>query len=304
MSHWLLALAGASAVASTGCSERPAPKSDRAVAFHGRIDGDLDLSGGAVVGEFLVIASNETHALQVLKRTGDGDYTVIGDVPLAPKGTDLDIEAVAAEGNTVYATGSHGRLRKTGAVIALPTRDRVYRFPLDAEGKAGKIDTASLRKALDSDAVLKAFVPMASKENGIDIEGLAAKDGKLYFGFRGPVLREDRCPILIGEFDKLETETEVRHVRLGGRGIRDLAAIRTGFLILAGPVGGVGLDFRLYHWDGASDAVELRTVPSGPKRRPEGLIVTKDNDGATELLLLHDGVAGGDPTRSVVEWKK
>jgi len=58
-------------------------------------------------------------------------------------------------------------------VHLIPTGGRVFRFPLRPDGTAGKIETVGLRKVLDADPVLKAFGPMASKENGIDIEGPA-----------------------------------------------------------------------------------------------------------------------------------
>ena len=48
----------------------------------------------------------------------------------------------------------------------------------------------------------------------------------------------------------------------------------------------------------------IDALPAGPKHRPEGLVVTKETDKTTELLLLHDGAAGGDPTKIVLEWKK
>lgn len=161
--------------------------------------------------------------------------------------------------------------------------------------------------------MLKAFVPIASKENGIDIEGLAAKDGKLYFGFRGPVLRDNWCPVLVAEFDKLQETAELRYVQLGGRGIRDIAPVRGGFLILAGPAGSAELAFQIYHWDGRSGlaakegvgkAALIDSVHAGAKHKPEGLAVLKETGQATELLILHDGVAGGDPTEYAIEWKK
>src|SRR6266508_350209 len=76
---------------------------------------------------------------------------------------------------------------------------------------------------------------VASKENRVDIEGLAVKDGRLYFGFRGPVLRDGWVPILVTAWDDVDA-AEVRYVQLDGRGIRDIAVVDDGFLILAGPV--------------------------------------------------------------------
>ncbi len=304
-------------------AEAPAKlKVGKPVVCRGELASELDISGGVVVGDFLLVISNEAHGVQVLKDSGEREYKVVGFIALAPKGTDLDIEALTADGTTIYATGSHSKLRKIGRkdgpdggigpVVAIPTRDQVFRFPLRPDGTAGKIESVGLRKILDADPVLKAFGSMASKENGVDIEGVAFKDGKLHFGFRGPVLRDNWCPVLVGEFDSLK-KAELRYVQLGGRGIRDIAAIRDGFLILAGPMGDAELSFQIYHWDGTSGlphreanthARLIDVLPSGPKHRPEGLVVTKETDKTTELIVLHDGVAGGDPTKCVLEWKK
>ena len=68
------------------------------------------------------------------------------------------------------------------------------------------------------------FGSIASKENGIDAEGLAVRDQKLYIGFRGPVLRGNFTPILRCRFGSPITEPEVLFVSLGGRGVRDRPA--------------------------------------------------------------------------------
>ena len=304
-------------------AESPAKlKVGKPVVFQGELTGNLDISGGVVVGEFLLVISNEAHGVQVLKDTGEREYKVVGFIALAPKGTDLDIEAITADGATIYVTGSHSKLRRIGrkdgpdggigTTLAIPTRDQVFRFPLRPDGTAGKVEAVGLRNVIDADPVLKVFGPMASKENGVDIEGLSLKGGKLHFGFRGPVLRDNWCPVLVGEFDGLK-KAELRYVQLGGRGIRDIVAVRDGFLILAGPMGDAELSFQIYHWDGTSGlphregnsrARLIDALPSGPKHRPEGLVVTRETDKTTELIVLHDGVAGGDPTKCVLEWKK
>ncbi len=61
---------------------------------------------------------------------------------------------------------------------------------------------------------------------------------------------------------------------------------------------------RVAHREANTRARWIDALPSGPKHRPEGLVVTKETDKTTELIVLHDGVAGGDPTKCVLEWKK
>jgi len=122
-------------------AEAPAKlKLGKPVVFLGELAGNLDISGGVSVGEFLLVISKEAHGVQVLKDTGDSEYKVVGFIALALKGTDLDIEALTADGTTIYATGSHSKLRKIGRkdgpdggigpVIAIPTRNRVFEVEL------------------------------------------------------------------------------------------------------------------------------------------------------------------------------
>src|SRR5262249_30409798 len=153
-------------------------------------EGDNDVSAVAVVGDFLVIGSDETTLVQVLKKHDDG-YKVLPNagVQLDKPGHEIDIEGIAAEGNTVYVTGSHSRVRHIGGkagggVHPVPDkshrhRDQVFRFKLHPDGTHGPIKVMSLRDVLDKHPILQQFVPVASKENGIDIEGLAVKDGRL-----------------------------------------------------------------------------------------------------------------------------
>ena len=186
-------------------------------------------------------------------------------------------------------------------------REQFFRFTLDAAGKPGRVETKSLKKALDKDPILKDFIPIASKENGIDIEGLAVKKGVLYFGFRGPVLRDNWVPILTCTFDDPTATAKTVYVNLDGRGVRDIVATADGFLILAGPVGNGHTSYRIYYWDGhdlwskpaPGQMKRLADVPPMGKGKPEGLTVLKQVGNEYELLLVCDGVKNGAPTR----WK-
>ena len=149
-----------------------------------------------------------------------------------------------------------------------------------------------------------------SKENGIDIEGIAWHDNKLYVGLRGPVLRWNFVPVMIVDFDNPASAT-VRYVRLDGRGIRDLVRIDDGFLILAGANGDEPLSFQLYFWNGKNcfpgeeenrspHVVLLGTVPTPPGSKAEGIAVLNLDDQAAknyDLLVVYDGLQGGRPTR-------
>lgn len=280
------------------------------VKLHGDIDEPDHLSGAAVVGKFLLVVSDEAKhptAVQVLNED-DASYKAGKTVELPAGDDEVDLEAVAVDGRTVYVTGSHASTRKikNGRIEApkrKESREQVFRFRLEADGGAGVIERPkSLSAAIEGDPVLKGFVGMASKENGIDIEGLAVKDDRLYFGFRGPVLRDGLVPVLSATWDNLTRSAQVRYVRLDGRGIRDLVAVDGGFLILAGPVGDGDASYRVYFWDGNDQRAEdvrpqrLAELVAGPGK-PEGLAVLDADGGTYDVLLLCDGLPKGGLTR-------
>jgi hypothetical protein len=150
------------------------------------------------------------------------------------------------------------------------------------------------------------FSAVPDKENGIDIEGLAALNDDLYVGFRGPVLRQNYVPVLkisqtfagasVGKSDIL-------FVNLGGRGIRDLAPADKGLFILAGPNGDEHQTFAIYHWDGESEVggdgkkgkePELLCNPGlhgydDRKSKPEGIALLDSTADNYRFLLVFDG---------------
>ena len=106
-------------------------------------------------------------------------------------------------------------------------------------------------------------------------------------------------------WDNPADTAKVRYVRLDGRGIRDIAAVDGGFLILAGPVGDGDFSYRVYFWDGTDQLPggddspkpqRLGEFPDMDKGKPEGLAVLKAAGKTYDLLLLCDGWPKGGPT--------
>jgi hypothetical protein len=64
------------------------------------------------------------------------------------------------------------------------SRERLYRFRLDGNGEVSALEVTSRMPAIEQDPVLQAYTRVPSKENGVDIEGIAVRDGRLYVGFR------------------------------------------------------------------------------------------------------------------------
>jgi hypothetical protein len=289
--------------------------------FIGQIQHSDNISAIDVSNDFLVIGADEGNQVQILKRQGE-DYAVVSDITLNTNAEEIDIEGIACDGNTVYVVGSHSAKRskidndatyeknrqKIEKVVPEPDRDRLFRFSLDTDGHAQNLEETSLRSIIDSKKVLKDFSLLPSKENGIDLEGIAIHNEQLYVGFRGPVLRENWVPVLKCRFAKPVTETELVYVQLDGLGFRDITRVEDGFLILAGPVGdGLGA-FQVYFWDGEDCLPGVRTsgktgqverlgvIPTAENAKAEGLTLLKESSLGYEVAIVFDGLKNGSPT--------
>jgi hypothetical protein len=312
----------------------PAPfASAGKVEVTGDWDDSTNFSGAVVVGGMLLIGSDEVGYLQV-GRDKDGKgarFEKSHDIELTPKqggeDVEVDVEALAADKNTIYALGSHSITRKridrpkdasashkanvkrfSEPSEPAPERAKLYRFEFDpATGKASAAPKEiSLRAMIDGQAVLKPFAAIASKENGIDLEGLAVDGVTLFAGFRGPVLRHGFAPVLKFTFDSPKDAALV-FVPLDGRGIRDLAKVPDGILVLAGPTGDSDQSHRLYRWNG-QDCIPgtsgpggkleyLGEVPTQSGGKAEALVVNSSEGDAYVVTFFYDSLPAGGPQR-------
>jgi hypothetical protein len=271
----------------------------------------------------LAIGGDEGAEIQVLRRSGDGEYSIKHSIRLVEDETDkeIDIEGIAFSEGRIYVIGSHSRRRskidstKTREQNRArfeeserePLRENLFELRINEEGEpTEEIELKSLSKRIRDDEVLGPFAHIPSKENGVDIEGIAAVGDELYVGFRGPVLRERHVPVLAFDFDRPE-EARMLYVNLGGRGIRDRARVSDGFLLIGGPVGDEPYSYELYHWDG-EDGVEgvdgtaqsptksLGSIPlPGGNAKAEGIAVLEETDSYYDLLIVFDGPVNGRP---------
>lgn len=313
-----------------------------------RLNGLLEEKNASAIafwkGQALVVADEKTasgNVVQAFEPVGlDFRAVTHGITVLDAPGNkeEMDLEGLAVDGQFVYVLGSHSAKRKKTEVgkayeknrQALldspkpePARDVLLRFELDATGKAGPIQRTSLRSFLDANEPFKSFKSTASKENGIDAEGLAVWNQDLYIGFRGPVLRGNFTPILRCRFGVPISAPAIQFVDLGGRGVRDLARVEGGLLILAGPVGDGPGSFQLYLWDGrdgvpgtgaptSATSTGIRLIGELPPplsnagipelaAKPEGVAVVEETAQHWDLLVVYDGLPGGHATRFRVD---
>jgi len=323
----------------------------------------LNISGIAMSKdrELLVVGADEESAVQILLREDDGKYKLIdnGNHPLARGNeTEIDIEGIARDGKRFWVIGSHSLKRKSvkgpeklktkdekkrekgkrlardynhermATVVPEPTREWLYVLKIKDNGKVDKdsIARASLRTIFANHPILSPFRAIPSKENGIDIEGLALipdaddkKKAKLLVGLRGPVLRGPHAVVLVVDAERKKSELELElddtlYLPLGGRGIRGLSRLDDDgkdFLVLAGPVGDAPVSYMIYQWNGKDGIPEIDDLDAAESLRPlcgipqpagatgakaEGIHVLKQDNGKVHFVIVYDSAEDGGAT--------
>ncbi|WP_346912779.1 DUF3616 domain-containing protein [uncultured Roseibium sp.] len=225
---------------------------------------------------------------------------------------DPDTEGAAYADGFFYLLGSHGLSRKKGKFH--PSSFLMFRFPVDkSTGKPAfdiSADTVApeitrsdrLRQVIrKSPGVIGDYAekPLGKKAGGANLEGLAVIGKRMYVGFRGPSSK-GRAYILSVDVDRLFGDGDLAPViftlELGKNiGIRDLAAVSGGLLILAGPVQEEGL-YSIFRWDLKNPPQKLKDlVMPDPEVKAETLLVLGQQDDSYDVLVLYDGIKDGGP---------
>jgi hypothetical protein len=304
--------------------------------YNGCIKAGEDLSAIGRLGDYLLVGADEgtgpngdVNIIQVLSMQADDQYVVSGDIVLfagdKENGKELDIEGIAVEDNHIYVIGSHSSKRKTvepdksykknrktfnhKRIDDETNRDWLYRLKVNAQMQLAEKKKITLRNIIQNHKVLKTFRRIPSKENGIDIEGIAVVNDWIYVGFRGPVFRNNYVPVLKFKFDDPENTASLLLVNFGGGGIRDMAKVAAGFLIISGPVGDGPGAYSVHHWDGRDmipgkkrkqaeigKMIKLGEIDPPDGGKVEGILVIDENDnGSYKFMVVFDGVENGGP---------
>jgi hypothetical protein len=276
----------------------------------GKITGGRDVSAATLLGGGRgLVGSDETRGVQVVRLDARARrIDVEGFMALLDgEGTELDLEGMAFSkaGRVCYFVGSHALSRRKEEFEA--DRSLVIALPIDDAGMPRRdgLRRASLRPIIKADPALAPFLDKPASANGLDIEALAERDGRLYFGLRAPS-HDGRVPVLVidaaGLFSSSAPAVGKTLLELGpGRGIRDLTAVDGGFLLISGPSGtdddtaGSPGAFLLQFWDGKSGLVLPVGVISAPSGKAEALLVVEETASHVLVLVFHDGAKDGAP---------
>jgi Protein of unknown function (DUF3616) len=227
---------------------------------------------------------------------------------------DLDGEGVAYAAPFFYVVGSHGcsrhsnKFRNSSFILArIPERQVV--------GAAQTFDPSSvetsyrLSEALaTAPAIRPYFTQDLMSTNGVNVEGLAVADGKLFAGLRAPSLDGNAFVVAI-DADKLfdehasieEGDVKTILVPIGtGRGIRDLARLNNGqLLILSGPAQDAPIPFEIHVLDIKAETTtllgSLGELPDSPAAKAEAISVLSQRGNTVDILVMFDGLPSGGP---------
>ncbi|HEX2554449.1 MAG TPA: DUF3616 domain-containing protein [Microvirga sp.] len=308
-----------------------------------------DLSAVARIGDSLFLACDEGASVERLRRLDDGAFGAHAHLPLGPLidlpgGDDgeMDIEGLCAAEGWLWIVGSHAHKRakpkrdenapedalaRMEACEREPNRYCLARLPLverepglfepvrkDGRRRAAWVKFGKrhsrLLQWLGRDPHLAPFLAIPSKENGLDIEGLAARGSRIWLGMRGPVLRGHAVVLELdlkedepGRLKARRIDGERRYRKhlldTSGLGIRDMRLDGDDLLLLVGPTMSLEGPAFVLRWCGAvrderSGVIapeRVETVAELPYRlhidHPEGLELWPEG-GEGALLVIHD----------------
>jgi hypothetical protein len=205
-----------------------------------------------------LIGADEGAAVQVFElRRARRELHVVDTILLANDGQELDIEAIAADQAYCYVIGSHGASKVKGELQASrhglfrismeDLRSRYSTSPVDSArrvtgNRAVRIERSSLATLLQNDPILGPHFHRPLQQQGVNIEGLAARHGRLVAGLRGPNLGGTAFAIQVNADDLFAEPSDVSYrlhrLAVGrGYGIREAVVAQDRVLLILGNSG-------------------------------------------------------------------
>jgi hypothetical protein len=258
------------------------------------------------------------------------------------KRSEIDIEGIGMADHYLWLVGSHSlkrkkpkrhdpiakQIKRLAKIKNDPNRYLLARIPIlqdpktgdytlhkevehpDQPGKmlrAGQLQGdgsgSILTDVLEKDEHIAPFMDIPGKDNGFDIEGLAAHGSRIFIGLRGPVLRgwamvlevepeEDEKGIL--RLKQLTKEKPYRKhfLNLRGKGIRELRVSGDDMYLLAGPTMDLDGVIAVYRWRDAVNGDAEQVLHHNELERlvevPHGTGKNSGKDKAEGLTMLDD----------------
>jgi hypothetical protein len=229
-----------------------------------------------------------------------------GIIRLSDAEGDPDAEGAAYADGYFYVTGSHGRSRH----VNKPNEPSYSVFRFKVNGETGRPDRISGEEVVGIEASdklrpliaqnLPAFYNQPLADNGANIEGIAVRGGRVFFGFRGP--SDEGAAFILsvavdGIFGNGTVQPHLERLALGrNTGIRDLASVQGGLLVLSGPVNEQAVTPAVFHWDDASSTLrKLADLILPVSGKAETLLVLDEDTEAYRVLVMLDGPENGAP---------
>lgn len=285
-----------------------------------RFTGICDASAAVRIKDDLVaIADDEDNSIRIYSAVLGGKPLFVrnlaGFLAADPQYREADVEAGARIGDRIYWITSHGRnatgkyrrnrgqffatlIKETNGAVSLEPLGVPYRQLLGDMYRNSKLaslnlETAALRPPKDPGA--------------LNIEGLAATpEGYLLIGFRNPIPkgRAALIPLLnpaeLLVFKPARFGTPIL-LDLGGLGIRSIAAVTGGYVIIAGNFDGRGKP-RLYQWRGLGhEPVLLKGIDRAGLNLEAATEFGGSPDGLGLFMTSDDGTVqvGGKPCKTL-----
>lgn len=245
------------------------------------------------------------------------------------KADELDIEALASDGKGIFAVGSHSFRRL--ACEKQPSRHSVFYFEIPGDLKRGgrkpvTVSTLSLDALFRESQELAPYLDVPLQSNGLNIEGAAVANKRLYIGLRAPYSAQDpNLGYIVSLESKAAARGKVRTPKVhelgfetAGQGIRALEPWGQGLLVLTGNSGpGSGKKSQacpkperaykghpatLYFWDGKQPKLQTlaRFAPPDPDWKAEGIMLDperKQGSSDLDVIIFFDGPENGAPHR-------
>lgn len=255
-------------------------------------------------------------------------FSLINYLDLPGGEDEVDIEGLAYWDNYLWLVGSHStkrdkpddreesvkkRVKRLAKIKNDPNRFTLARVPIIQNPETGEYQLfrscpdpkdpkkyltaarlkgndkqSQLSKALRKDKHFRRFMHLPGKDNGLDIEGIAVMNERIFLGLRGPVLRgwaiilevqikqKGKELLKLKKIGKHKARYRKHLVHLQGMGIRELAVAQDDLLILAGPT---------MDCDGT---IALYRIAKGLPDAKESILYTDEIERLTNVTLGHE----------------